>query len=202
MRRFVMAMAVLGLIAATPAGPGGADIGHASCRGKSCWLRGGADPLFDFSFSGGGISGSGTLDATDNGDGTFTAFSGSGTVIGAPNGESLLTLYPSASPPGEVLSPSGYFIYDSQLLPAQDPRLTNGGLLFFSSGYEVNIFSNGPGSYTYYDNSGFNTPVSFSVWQAVTPAGVPEPPTLILAGIGSLIGLVFAWYRRRAAMAL
>ena len=44
----------------------------------------GADPLFDFSFSGGGISGSGTLDATANGDGTFTAFSGTATVTGDP----------------------------------------------------------------------------------------------------------------------
>ena len=60
----------------------------------------------------------------------------------------------------------------------QNPLITNGGLLFTSGGYEVNIFSTGPGSYTYYDNSGYNTPVSFSL-----SAAVPEPSTLILAAL-------------------
>ena len=94
-----------------------------------------------------------------------------------------------------MLSPSGYFIYDNQLLPRQDPLITNGGLLFNSSGYEVNIFSNGPSSYTYYDNSGYNTPVSFSLSEAV-----PEPSTLILAGVASLMSLGYAWRRRRKAL--
>ena len=172
----------------------------ASVGGSTASLSPGADPLFDFSFSGGGIIGSGTLDATANGDGTFTAFSGTATVTGAPNGESTLTLYANPSPPGEVLSPSGYFIYDSQLLPGQNPLITNGGLLFISSGYEVNIFSNGPDGYTYYDNSGFNIPVSFSLSEAVSPQSAPEPSTLILASIACVMGLGFG--RRRRCMAV
>ena len=165
-------------------------------------LQPGADPLFDFSFSGGGISGVGTLNATANGDGTFTAFSGTATVTGAPNGENTLTLFANPSPPGEVISPSGFFIYDSQLLPGQDPLITNGGLLFTSNGYEVNLFSNGPDSYTYYDNTGYNTQVSFSLSEAISPQSVPEPRALILAGIACLMGLGLRWRRRFAAVAV
>ena len=73
--------------------------------------------------------------------------------------------------------------------PRQNPLITNGGLLFTSGGYEVNIFSTGPSLYTYYDNSGYNTPVSFSLSEAVSSQSVPEPSTLILVGIASLMGL-------------
>jgi hypothetical protein len=203
MKQFVMAVAMFGLIAVgTPHVQAGLTSNMPSVGGSTASLPPGADPLFDFSFSGGGINGSGTLDATANGDGTFTAFSGTATVTGAPNGESTLTLYANPSSPGEVLSPSGYFIYDSQLLPGQNPLITNGGLLFTSSGYEVNIFSNGPGSYTYYDNSGYNIPVSFSLSEAISSQSVPEPSTLILAGIACLMGLGFAWRRRCKAVAV
>jgi hypothetical protein len=203
MKQFVMVVAMFGLIAVgTPHVQAGLTSNMPSVGGSTASLPPGADPLFDFSFSGGGINGSGTLDATANGDGTFTAFSGTATVTGAPNGESTLTLYANPSAPGEVLSPSGYFIYDSQLLPGQNPLITNGGLLFTSSGYEVNIFSNGPGSYTYYDNSGYNTPVSFSLSEAIPSQSVPEPSTLILGGIACLMGLGFAWRRRCKAVAV
>jgi hypothetical protein len=203
MKQFVMAVAMFGLIAVgTPHVQAGQISNMPSVGGSTASLPPGADPLFDFSFSGGGINGSGTLDATANGDGTFTAFSGTATVTEAPNGESTLTLYANPSSPGEVLSPSGYFIYDSQLLPGQNPLITNGGLLFTSSGYEVNIFSNGPGSYTYYDNSGYNIPVSFSLSEAISSQSVPEPSTLILSGIASLMGLGFAWSRSCKAVAV
>ena len=56
----------------------------------------------------------------------------------------------------------------------------------------MNIFSTGPGSYTYYDNSGYNIPVSFSLSEAISPQSVPEPSTLILAGIALPIGIGFA----------
>jgi hypothetical protein len=203
MKKVVKAVAMFGLIAVwTPYVHAGLVSNMPSVGGSTASLPPGADPLFDFSFSGGGISGSGTLDATANGDGTFTAFSGTATVTGAPNGESTLTLYANPSPPGEVLSPSGYFFYDSQLLSGQNPLITNGGLLFTSSGYEVNIFSTGPGSYTYYDNSGYNIPVSFGLSEAISPQSVPEPSTLILAGIALPIGLGFALRRRCKSIAV
>jgi hypothetical protein len=203
MKQFVMAVAMFGLIAVgTPHLQAGQISNMPSDGGSTASLPPGADPLFDFSFSGGGINGSGTLDATANGDGTFTAFSGTATVTGAPNGESTLTLYANPSPPGEVLSPSGYFFYDSQLLPGQNPLIANGGLLFTSSGYEVNIFSTGPGLYTYYDNSGYNIPVSFSLSEAISPQSVPEPSTLILAGITCSMGLGFALRRRCKSVAV
>ena len=102
MRRFVVAAAMLGVIAVGATHVQAGLISNMpSVGGSAASMPPGADPLFDFSFSGGGINGSGTLDATANGDGTFTAFSGTATVTGAPNGESTLTLYANPSPPGE-----------------------------------------------------------------------------------------------------
>jgi hypothetical protein len=48
---------------------------------------------------------------------------------------------------------------------------------------EINIYSNGPDLYTYYDNTGKNTQVTFS------SAEVPEPATII---IWSLLGASWA----------
>ena len=153
----------------------------------------GPDPAFDFTFSGGGILAFGTLDAYSNGDGTFTATTGSVTVIGGSVGTPI-SLYANPAPPGEVISPSGYFIYDDQLLPGQNPSITNGGLLFRdSSGFEVNIFSNGPGpgTYQYYENTGVNTYGNFTL------TAVPEPATFVMGGTALLAGLGYTWIRRR-----
>ena len=108
-------------------------------------------------------------------------------------------LIPNPTPPGEVLSPSGFFLYDDQLLPGQNPLITNGGLLFSINGVEVNIFSNGPGpgTYEFYENNGFNILGNFSL----TPASVPEPSSLILGSFGIMAGLVTAFVRRRKILA-
>jgi hypothetical protein len=126
----------------------------------------GGDPMFAYSFSGpNGLSGSGILDAVFDGNGTYSATGGSGTVV-SPDYVGSMSLIPNvpSNNPNEIGSPSGAFIYDDQLLPAQNPLITNGGLLFSPTGpgpagfSEINIFSNGPSSYVYYDNTpGGNT---------------------------------------------
>lgn len=143
---------------------------------------------FLFSFTGdGGLNGaSGTLDATANGDGTFTATSGTITEFG-PVGTGTGVLIANPSAPAAQTSPSGFFIYDDQLLPGQNPLITNSGLLFSVGGQEINIFSNGAdtgtgSNYQIYSNTGANQTGNF----ALSEVAVPEPATwgLMLVGFG------------------
>jgi hypothetical protein len=154
----------------------------------------GADPAFYFTFSIGGVTGSGTLFATSNGDGTYTAISGTATETGANSqGTMALSLIANPTPTGEVVSQSGFFLYDDQLLPGQNPLITNGGLLFRSAnGNEVNIYSNGASSYQYYENNGYNT-----VGSNFTLTAVPEPATFVMGGTALLAGLGYTLIRRR-----
>jgi hypothetical protein len=133
---------------------------------------------------------SGMLTATSDGSGALTVTGGS---LGAA------TLFPASSPGVSTYSPSGMFIYDNQLSPGSTPIITNPGLLFTegtfgSSGYEeINIFSTGPNSYSYYEwtaPTGY-TNVHDSVGTfTVTPASaVPVLPAAWLLGSG-LLGLV------------
>jgi hypothetical protein len=176
-----------------------APILHNGGNGSATGGVKGADPQFIFSFTSndGTTTAFGTLNATANGDGTFTAISGTGTEASAgyTGGISLIA---NPSPPGSTSSPSGFFTYDDQLLPGQNPLITNGGLLFSPTGSaaftELNIFSNGPGpgTYTLYDNTGFNLNGNFSLSQVV----VPEPASLTLLGLG-VTGLAFYALRKR-----
>jgi hypothetical protein len=194
MRRFVMVVAALGLIAGPTAQ---AQAGLSSTiapagRSSGSWQAGG-DPLDDSGFLGGGISGNWAHETTANGDATFTVHSGTATLIGALHGESTETLYVSPSPHRGALSPSDYSIDDYQPLLSQVPFVSNGGLLFDYGGYDLKILSNGPDSYAYYANSGYNTPVSSSRSESVSPHGISGASMLIVVGIASLMGLGFAW---------
>ena len=153
--------------------------------------------LFSYTGDGGANGASGTLQATANGNGTYTATSGTITAFGpVVSGSGVLTPDPTA--PAASFSPSGFFIYDDQLLPSQNPLLSNPGLLFDVGGAEVNIFSNGPGpdTYTLYNNDGANVNGDFAL-----SAAVPEPATwaLMLAGFG-LAGAAARTSRKRAVV--
>jgi hypothetical protein len=126
------------------------------------------EPLFNFAFAMGPDTGYGDLSSTDNDNGEFLATAGTLTVTGGQDVGSY-PLYPDG--PTEVDSPSGYFLIDNLLYPSIDPAIDNGGLLFAtSSDFEINIFSNGPDSYQFYDNTGYNnTGTSFTL--NVAPGG-------------------------------
>jgi hypothetical protein len=139
--------------------------------------------LFTYTSNDGSEAASGTLSATANGDGTYTALNGVINALG-PVAAGAGSLMANPAPPAASYSPSGYFIYDDQLLPGQNPLITNNGLLFDIGGAEINIFSNGPGpdTYQFYSNNGANDFGNF----ALTQASVPEPGAwaLMLLGVG------------------
>jgi len=110
----------------------------------------GFEPRFDFSFDISPDIGYGSLSTTDIGNGEFLATAGSLTVTGGLE-VGTYPLYPGG--PGIVTSPSGFFLYDSVLYPSTNPAIDVDGLLFLGSGLEINIWGNGPDSYTFDDNA-------------------------------------------------
>ena len=144
-------------------------------RGRRDWsvpltaspLTSAFEPLFDFAFTNGIDMGSGSLNTTDNGNGQFLATAGTLNVTAGQDVGSY-PLYPGG--PATTPSPSGYFTYNNVLYPSVDPGIDLEGLLFIGSGLEINIFSNGPDDYEFYDNTGYNN-VGDSFLLTAAPGG-------------------------------
>ncbi len=153
-----------------------------------------------FTYTDANTSASGTLSATDNGNGSYTAIAGLINVTsgGLPVGSFPLWANPNA--PNAIVSPSGQFSIDNQLFPADGPGgyLDVSGLLFTDGTTEINIWGNGQnnpysgwsaagGNYTYASNEG-----SFTLTLVPVPAAS-------LTGLAGLAGLgVFGRRRVRA----
>jgi PEP-CTERM motif len=159
----------------------------------------------DFSFSGVGISGSGTFATAVYGGQTF-AVASSGSVSGDPNISDLSNLIVNSSAPGATLDP-GYwgtvpYYYDDQLNLGSSPLLTYNGLLWSSGSVYANLYYYGggggvPAGY-YFEDSVYAqaNPSSYGTLVSVTLLSVPEPSSLVLAGTAALAGLGL-WARRR-----
>ena len=131
------------------------------------------EPVLDFTFSIGPDTGYGVLNTTDNGNGSLLATAGTLTVTGGKDIGSY-PLYPGG--PAQTPSPSGFFLYDNLFYPSVDPGVNNNGPLFLGNGLEINIFSNGPDSYQFYDDSGYNN-VGTSLTLSVAPGGGQASPS-------------------------
>jgi hypothetical protein len=96
--------------------------------------------LFDITYSGGGISGSGEITATPNGNGSYTAIGGTFTVSSGPYAGAAATVVPLTAPWGPQVGFSGnvflayggtdLFPVDNLVYPGQTSLLTQGGSSF------------------------------------------------------------------------
>jgi hypothetical protein len=159
-------------------------------------------PVVEFSFSyvgtALGVSGSGFLFGTDEGGGQFLLTSGFGTATEA----GTLTLQPAGTYIN-TLTPSVDLISDNLLFPASDPSLDANGIVFLGSllppnSQYFNIWGNGPGNYTYFNNYSGPFPAingtldSFTVTEI---GAVPEASTWAMMLIG-FAAIGFVAYRR------
>jgi hypothetical protein len=136
----------------------------------------------------------GLLQATANGDGTYTATGGYLIVISGPI-VGTYDLFPNPSPPATFFSPSGVFLVDDQLFPGQNPTLDVFGLLFTGNGLEINIWNDGGGvPYTYFafDTNSLTFPLASAEAAGFTLASTPAQriellqtivPALVNSGI-------------------
>jgi hypothetical protein len=101
------------------------------------------EPLFDFAYTINLDTGYGSVSTTDNGNGQFLATSGFLTVTatgnGGPDGERF-SLYPGG--PAITTNPVTGFMYDNIVYPSQLPLIDHYGLLFNSSDFQINTWSN------------------------------------------------------------
>jgi hypothetical protein len=95
--------------------------------------------------AGSGTFSYGVLEATPNGDGSYTATDGYLVVLSGPIA-GIYDLDPNPNPPHAFVSPSGAFFADNVLYPGQGSTLDGAGLLFTGNGTEVNIWGNGAGN--------------------------------------------------------
>lgn len=160
---------------------------------------------FSFSYSGTidgtAVSGSGTLFGTLVSGDTYLLTSGFGTSTEAGN----LTLEPAGTYIN-TLAPTVNLTSDNLLLAATDPFLDGNGLVFQGSTLVSNsnyfdIWGDGPGSYTYFNNYDSNQyssgAVNFSI-ESLGPVATPLPSTwtMLIAGFAGLGYLAFRSTRK------
>jgi hypothetical protein len=148
------------------------------------WPAGaGAQTLtFTATDSGSGTFSYGVLEATNNGDGTYTATSGYLIVISGAN-VGTYPLFPNPNAPNPYTTPDFAFEIDDLLYPGENSTLDEYGLLFTGNGLEINIWGNGPGiPYSYYSFNGVENNFA-SNNAAFTLASTPAEEIQVLGSV-------------------
>jgi hypothetical protein len=158
--------------------------------------------VYDFSFTGNGVSGSGVITTADsNAASAVTSVTGS--------------VFDSFVGPGafSITGLSAYAAADNILYPTTQPLVDFGGVSFTTdTGGEFNLGLGGGGLYGLvlnsavqnpvgYGNGGFDNPGSVNISMSVT--GVPEPATwaVMLLGFGGIGAAMRSARRRQAVLA-
>jgi hypothetical protein len=132
----------------------------------------GFEPLvYAFTFAIGPDTGYGSLNTTYIGNGEYLATAGTLTVTGGQDvGSYSLVPAPYPFQVNGVYDVDGIFQYNDVVYPSVDPAIDLEGPVFTANGLLINIYSNGPDSYTFYDNNYYNnTGAPFTL--SVAPGG-------------------------------
>ncbi len=141
-----------------------------------------ADTDWHFTYTGGGVSASGSFETLGDGSapttvesltGTYTDGSASGAIVLIPT-----TSTPYSGEPGQFLSTDGAYYYNDLFNSASD--FDDGGLLFSAGGEEINVFASNGGLVNL--TNGVQTSITFNA------VAVPEPGSIamLLAGVAAL----------------
>ena len=188
----ILASLILGAAIMLPSGAFAAPVGAPQGPTPNYKPVGGKDPPITFNFNLGGITGSGSLLATNEGSGVYLATSGTLTLgptgIAEIDAANTYCLVQAAPPVGSVsTSPLGAFLYNDVMTPAANPAFPDIYALLFSNradecgaGYsgtaELNVWATdgSPNNYTLYiytPNNGYNPAL-------VNPAGTFSASTV------------------------
>lgn len=154
--------------------------------------------LWNWDYSGSGITAKGTLTTADNPDGSGGYLITS--ITGTRSGETITGLQPT----GTSIPGNQPYIVDNLVFRGSGPQLTSDGFGFSTSGGNyANVFYADflptPGYLEFFSRPPFSgsdsteLPVQFSA----TPESVPEPASFALV----LVALVTAGFRRRSDLA-
>ncbi len=162
----------------------------------------GSDPMYTFVWTGGGITASGTLDATAVGGGLYEVTAGSVTYWAGLTRARTVSSATRTFRPQHSVRPGRLSTMISSR-PAAAPRSrTPACSSATGSTIEVNIFSNFSGAPGTYSFDTYDTVAGvYVVAAAGTFSLVPEPSTMVLASLGGVAFVAYGWRRRRAARA-